>query len=597
MLDIILVCLIIVAAMVLFVSEKLRVDMVAILIMTALIVIGLFRPGFVTVQEGISGFSNKATITIAVMFVLSSGLVKTGAINLISQKLIQLGRGSEIRLFLLLMLTAGVASAFINNAAAVAVFIPVALSVCRQHGTSPSRLLLPLSFVSIVGGTCTLIGTSTNILVSSMSADHGVRGFGMFELTKLGVVFLVVGLLYLTFVARRLLPDRGAADDLTGKYEVGRYFTLLVVEKKSPLIQRTPAESRLSERYDVTILEIIRGKERIWSGFRDSKLHEGDELLVRGSIHSIMEMKALEGLAIRSQVKYADRDLMTEEVMLAEVMVSPGSSLIGTTLRERNFRHHYGVFALAVQKHGETIKERVGNIRLDAGDMLLLQGRREYMRELTKDRDFLLLQEIEEPTVRREKAPYALGVIALVVVLAAFKIMPILVAGIVGCILMGLFGCIRLQEAYESIDWFVIFLLAGVIPLGVAMENTGTAAVIASGILSLTENLGPTAIVSVFYLLSTIFASIMSHNAAAILLVPIGISFAQNLGLNPVPILMAITFAASSALSTPFGYHTNLMVYGPGNYRFSDYVKVGLPLNILLWIIASLLIPVLWPLY
>ena len=459
--------------MVLFVSERLRVDMVAILIMTALIVIGLFRPGFMTVQEGISGFSNKATITIAAMFILSSGLVKTGAITLISQKLIQLGRGSEIRLFLLLMITAGVASAFINNAAAVAVFIPVAplgvSSAWHQPLSSAPPFILCLNCRRYLHLDWDL-HEYPGKLHGSGPRCPGIRDV---ELTKLGVVFLVVALVYLTFVARKMLPDRGAPDDLTGKYEVGRYFTLLVVEKKSSLVQRTPAESRLSEKYDVTILEIIRAKERIWSGFRDSKLHEGDELLVRGSIHSIMEMKELEGLSIRSQEKYADRDLMTEEVMLAEVMVSPGSSLIGRNLREANFRHHYGVFALAVQKHGETIKERVGNIRLDAGDMLLLQGRREYMRGLTNDRDFLMLQEVEAPTVRRQKAPFALAVIALVVVLAAFKIMPILVAAIVGCILMGVFGCIKLQEAYESIDWFVIFLLAGVIPLGVAMETPG----------------------------------------------------------------------------------------------------------------------------
>ncbi len=596
MLDIFLVCLVIAAALVLFISEKLRVDMVAILIMTALMVIGVFRPGFLTPQEGISGFSNKATITIGAMFILGAGLVKTGAINLISEKLFKLGGSNEARMFVVLMATVGIVSAFINNTAAVAVFIPVCLSVARRFEISPSRLLIPLSFVSIVGGTCTLIGTSTNILVSSMSADYGVREFRMFELTKLGGIFFLVGIPYLFFVGRRLLPDRESPKTLTKKYHLSRYLTLLVVDKKSSLVFKTAAESRLAERFDVTILEIIRGDERIWTALRDTKFHEGDELLVRGAIHEIMEMKSFLGLSIGSQVKYADRELETEEVMLGEVIIAPSSALIGQTLTDANFRHHYGVFALAIQKHGETIRDRVGNIKLDSGDTLLLQGRRDFMDKLSGDPNFLMLQELEAPVVRKDKAPFAIAIIALVVVLAAFKVMPILVSAVVGCILMGAFGCVRLKEAYDSIDWFVIFLLAGVIPLGLAMENTGTAAFIAHGILQLTENLGPAAIVSVFYLLATIFASIMSHNAAVILLVPIGVAFAQEVGLNPLPILMAITFASSSALSTPFGYHTNLMVYGPGNYRFSDYFKVGIPLNLLLWVIASFLIPVLWPL-
>ena len=376
----------------------------------------------------------------------------------------------------------------------------------------------------------------------------------------------------------------------------GRYFTLLVVPKKSPLVLRTSAQCRLSEKYDVTILEIIRGEGRISSGLRDCKFHEGDELLVRGSIHSIMEMNAVERLSIQSQLKYADQDLSTDEVMLAEAVISPSASLIGGNLRDLNFRRRFGVNALAIKKHGETIRERIDHIRLEAGDTLLVQGMRDAVERLLEDRSFLMLQELEVPPLRRHRAPLALATVALVVALAAFEIMPILVSAITGCRVMILFGCIKIQEAYESIDWFVIFLLAGVIPLGIAMENTGTAAFISEAILRFSSDLGPVALISVFYLMSTIFASIMSHNAAVILLVPIGIASAHELGINSMPILMSITFAASSALSTPFGYHTNLMVYGPGGYRFADYLKVGLPLNILLWITASLLIPLLWPL-
>ena len=596
MIDIVIVCIIVVAAMVLFATEKLRVDLVALLIMTTLMLIGVFRPGFLSVQEAIAGFSNKATITIAAMFILTAGLVKTGSISMLSQRLIGLGGSSERRIFLVLMLSAGVASAFINNTAAVAVFIPIALSVSRQFKISPTRLLLPLSFISIVGGTCTLIGTSTNILVSAMSADAGVGAFKMFELTKLGLVFFVVGLIFLLVFAHRILPDRAQARDLTSKYKVGEFFTIVVVDKKSSLVLRTPAESRINQRYDVTILEIIRGGERLWTGLRDVKLQEGDELLVRGSIHDILEMGSIEGLTIRSQLKYADPELTRDDVMLAEAIIAPSAPLIGRSLKEADFRHQHGVFALAIRKHGETLRERIGNVRLAAGDTLLIQGRRDFVEKLAADPSFLMLQEVQLPQVRKQKAPIALVIVALAIGLAAFEVLPILVSAIAGCLAMILSGCLKPQEAYESIDWFVIFLLAGVIPLGLAMENTGTAELIATGILRVTESLGDTAIVAVFYLLSTVFASIMSHNAAAILLVPIGVASAHKLGLDPFPILMAITFAASSAMSTPFGYHTNLMVYGPGNYRFADFLKVGIPLNLIFWLLSSLLIPVIWPL-
>ncbi len=596
MVDIAIVCAIVIAAMVLFATEKLRVDLVALLIMGTLMLIGVFRPGFLTVQQAIAGFSNKATITIAAMFILTAGLVKTGSITMLSHKLIGIGGSSERRLFVVLLVSAGIASAFINNTAAVAVFIPIALSVSKQFKISPTRLLLPLSFISIVGGTCTLIGTSTNILVSSMSADAGVGEFKMFELTKLGAVFFAVGLVYLLLFARRILPERADPADLTDKYKVGEFFTMVVVDKKSSLVLRTPAESRINQRYDVTILEIIRGDERLWTGLRDVQLHEADELLVRGSIHNILEMSEIEGLTIRSQLKYADTELTRDDVMLAEAIIAPSAPLIGRSLKDADFRHQHGVFALAIRKHDETIRQRIGNVRLDAGDTLLVQGRRDFVEKLNDDPSFLMLQKVEVEEVRKQKGPIALAIVALAIGLAAFEVLPILVSAIIGCLAMILTGCLKPQEAYESIDWFVIFLLAGLIPLGLAMENTGTAAFIANGILQVTENLGDTAIIAVFYLLSTVFASIMSHNAAAILLVPIGVASAQKLGLDPFPILMAITFAASSAMSTPFGYHTNLMVYGPGNYRFSDFLKVGIPLNLIFWVLSSLLIPVIWPL-
>lgn len=594
MLDVALVCAVIVIAFALFASERMRVDLVAMLVLTTLIIIGQFRTGFLSVEEAFSGFSNEATLTIGAMFILSSGLAKTGAIGWFSRRLTELAGRSQAKLFVVIIATVGVVSAFINNAAAVAIFLPIALGLARDRGVSQSKLLMPLSFASIVGGTCTLVGTSTNILVSSLAAKHGLEPFSMFELTRLGVVFLAIGLIYLTFVARRFLPDR-APTSLTRKYRMARYLTGLDVPPGSPLVGKSAAEARLNERYDVTILEIIRGESRIHLGLRDTKLVAGDVLLARGALDGIVEMKHQEKVTIRSEAKYADQSLTSEETVLLEAIVSPSSSLVGSTLQEADFRHLSGVFALAINKHGETLRDKVGKIRLDIGDTLLLQGRGGSVDHLADKPYSLILQTVELPTVSFRKAVYAGSILALVVGLAAAGATSILVAATVGCILMILTKCINLQEAYNAIDWFVIFLLAGVIPLGIVMENTGTAELVASTLLELTRSWGPGAVLSVFYLLTTLFASVMSHNAAAVVLVPIGIAAAHGLGLDPRPFLMAVTFAASSSLATPFGYHTNLMVYVQGGYQFSDYLKIGIPLNLLLWIAASLLIPVFWP--
>jgi len=596
MFDVVLVCTIIVVFLILFASEKLRVDLVAILLMVLLRVIGLFRDTFPNLEEGLSGFSNEATVTIAAMFVLSAGLMKTGAISWISQRLARLGGDSEMRSFIILMVTVAFVSAFINNAAAVAVFIPITIKACRQFNISPSRMLMPLSFISIMGGTCTLIGTSANILASSLTRNLGLPEFGMFELSRLGLIFFAVGLLYLIFVARRMLPDRAGTQDLKEKYRLGKYITRLVVSRRCSLIGKTPVECDLASTYDVTILKIIRGDEEIWTGLRDKQILEGDHLLVRGSIDNIMEMNAMEGLTIRSEDKYSEEYLQDEKGVVAEAVIAPSSSLIGMTLQDANFRHKYGVFALAIRRQGEAIRDKVGKVVLQAGDTLLLQGRPGFLDTFSENPDFLMLNELEVSKLRTEKALLALGITASVVLLAAFGVAPILVSALAGVMVMVLTGCINVQEAYDAIDWFVIFLLAGVIPLGIVMEKTGTADFLANGIVQVSESLGPVAVVSVFYLIATIFAAIMSHNAAIILLIPIGVASAHGMGLEPRAFIMAITFAAASSLATPFGYHTNLMVYGPGGYKFSDYMKIGIPLNIILWIIASFLIPVFWPL-
>lgn len=595
MLDIILVCVIIVLALVLFATERFRADFVALLTLGVLMVLGFFREKFLSPTESITGFSNAATVTVAAMFVLSRALTRTGAITWVTNFIAHLGNRKENLTFLMLMLSAGTISAFINNTATVAVFLPITFAIAQTQRMSASKLLLPLSYASIFAGTCTLIGTSTNILVSSIMVDHGLAAIPMFELSKLGLIFVGVGLLYLFFVARPMLPHRVTTDSLTRKYRMKGYLTEVVINDKSPLIGKTVVETQISERFDVNVLGIIRNKQRIWTGLRSTLLQAGDMLLVRGGIENLMKMRDSHIVTILADVKLSDTDLTSDDMMITEAIITPASPLIGKTLKEVSFRDRYNAFALAVRTHGKTVRKKIGRIRLSVGDTLLIQGRRSTFSVLANETDFLILQEIMLPRPRKDKSIYAVGIMTLVVALAAFGVMPILASAILGCLLVILAGCITLQEAYDSIDWMVIFLLAGMIPLGIVMEKTGTAEFLGHTLIEYVGDLGPVAVISVFYLLISVLTSVVSNNASAILLAPIAIATAGELGVNPWPFLMAVTFGASASFATPLGYQTNLMVYGPGGYKFTDFVKVGLPLNIIFWLLATIFIPVFWP--
>ncbi|NNE66064.1 MAG: SLC13 family permease [Pyrinomonadaceae bacterium] len=593
MVDIAIVSAIVVIALILFATEKIRVDLVAISLMVVLMIIGLFRESFVTPQEAISGLSNKATVTIGAMFILSAGMLKSGAMSWLSQKLVILGGSSETRIFVVLMVACGFLSAFINNAITIAVFLPISLTIARQYNISPSNLLMPLSFISIVGGTCTLIGTSTNILVSSMSAERGYGEFGMFTVTPLGIIFFAVGFIYLIFIARPMLSR---LTGLTRRYRLQDYFTLVKVSKVSTLIGTTPAESHIHEKYGVMIIKIRRGDKKIIFDVPNTVIEAGDTLLVQGTDEGVEHLCFSKGCIVQKDKSPADH-LTDGGAVLTEAVISPSSTLVGQTLKRSNFRFKYGAFVLAIRKPKakDIVRESLVDVKFEVGDTLLLQGEREMITDLARSSDFVITQETELPDLDKPKAVASISIIGMVILLAAFGVMPILASALLGVVLMIFSRCLTMQEAYDSIDWFVIFLLAGVIPLGLSLEKTGATDIIAQGILSGTEQFGPIAVISIFYFVTTIFASIMSHNAAVVILFPIAIAASNKLGLgSPMPFLMAITFAASSSLSTPFGYHTNLMVYGPGGYKFSDYIYTGVPLNIMFWILATLLIPVFW---
>ncbi len=590
--EIALVLTILVGAVVLFASEKLPIDLVAILVLATLLITGLVTP-----QEGVSGFSNQATITVGAMFILSAGLQKTGAVRVVAETLIRWGR-SQFILLVLVMITAGGVSAFINNTAAVAVLLPLVVAVCSRYKFPPSKLLIPLSFASQFGGVCTLIGTSTNLLVSSISNRAGFGPFSMFEFSKLGLIMFGVGVLYFLGVGYWLLPKR-RSEELTEAYQLGEYITELRVVAGSPLLGKTILQSKFGEQYDVTVLEILRDQHKLWAPLQEP-IQEGDVLLIRGKVKDFMDLKTKSKLEIEPEFKLRDAELKTGELGLLEVLVSPRSRLIGRTLAELDFRRRYNLIVLAIQRRGLTLREKLNRVRLRFGDALLVQGPKDEFAKLRADENFVVLGEMDEPSLRRGKSPLALLIIAGVVLFATVPLIngqpfPILATAILGCVVMVMTRCITLEEAYSAVDWKVIFLLAGVLPLGIAMEKTGTAEFLAKHAIGLVGRFGPVAVLAMIYLLTAVLTECMSNNAAAVLLAPIAISTAATLNVDPKPFLLAVTFAASTAFATPVGYQTNTMVYNPGGYRFTDFVKVGVPLNIVFWLLSIYFIPKFWP--
>jgi di/tricarboxylate transporter len=584
--DMIAVFAVLLGAVALFVSEKLPVDMVALLVLATLLLTGLVSP-----EEGISGFANPATVTVAAMFVLTAGLQKTGATAAVGRLLVRLARTPTIAL-LAVMAVAALASAFVNNTAAVAVFIPLVLAVAARRKTPPSRLLIPLSYAAQFGGVCTLIGTSTNLLVSSISERAGYGAFSMFEFGRLGVVLTIAGMLYFLLFSRWLLPDRVAAS-LPEVYHLGEYITELRVGEGSKYVGRSIRDSKLGEEHDVTVLRLLHGERKIWAPL-DQPLGAGDVLLVRGRIPELMALKGTAGLELDPEFQLGQEILESDELKLVQALVAPRSRLIGRTLKELDFRSRYHALVLAILRRGHHLDQKLNAVRLQLGDALLLQARSQELERLRADESFIVLDEVESAAPRRRRAPLAIGILAAVVGLAAFGLLPILVTAIAGVAALVLTRCLTLDEAYAAIDWKVIFLLAGVLPLGIAMERSGAARLIADGALGWAGELGPVALIAVFYLLTAVLTEMMSNNATAVLLAPIAISTAAQQGIDPRPLLMAVTFAASTSFSTPVGYQTNAMVYNPGGYRYADFLRTGVPLNVVFWILSTLLIPRIW---
>ena len=581
----IMVLAILVGTVILFVTEKYPLDLVAMIGLGMLLLLGLVTP-----QEGLSGFSNPATVTVAAMFILSAGLQKTGATAAVGRLMVRFGRDHYTAL-IVIMGTVTVMSAFVNNTAAVAVFIPLVTIVANRRRIAASKLLIPLSYASQFGGVCTLIGTSTNLLVSSISEQAGYGSFSMFEFSRMGLILFAAGVVFFLAFGRWLLPDRQMRE-VSAMYHLGEYVTEMRVRQRSPLVGRSVLESRLGEDHDVTVLRVMEVGEAGWAPLRQV-LQPDHVLLVHGSIPNLMRLRGSMGLEMNVDFKLRDETLQTEDLRLVQALVAPGSPLIGRTLKESDIRNRYKALVLAMQRRGETINDKLSSIILSMGDVLLVQAHEEEITTLRRSNDFIVLNEVPGAVLRR-KAPLAIGIVLAVVGLAAFDVFPILVTAVLGCVALLVTRVLRLEEAYGAINWQVIFLLAGILPLGLAMQTSGAAGQLAERAVGWVGGMGPVAVLAVIYLMTSVMTDTMTNAAAAVLLAPIAISTAEQIGVDPRPFLMAITFAASTGFSTPVGYQTNTMIYNPGGYKYTDFLRTGVPLSILFWILSVIFIPQFW---
>ena len=577
-------------ATILLVTERLRPDIVAMLVLAALVVTRILEP-----SRALSGFSNPATVVVACMFVLSAGLQSSGVVQFLGDRLLTHGPSRPTAILALTALVIGPASAFINNTAAVAVFLPVILRACEANNISPSRLMMPLSFFAMLGGTCTLVGTSTNIVVSSVAADAGLRPFGMFEFSVLGIILFGAGGIYLFTIGQRLIPERVPAKAPAQGFNINRYLSELRVLEGSPLIGKSLAAAGLAERHDVEILAQVRDGVSREVPDGHSMIQEGDRLLVRAEAASLVKLREKEGLALRSERGKGGLDLESGGAALVELVVKPDSGVEYRTLKGIDFRRRFGATVLAIRHYGRELRERIAQTPLRGGDELLVLVPRQNLERLRDEPSFVLLGELEIPVVRPRRALIAGSIIAGVVGFATFSTFSIVETAVVGAALMVLTGCLPARKVYETIDWRVIFLLAGLLPLGIAFETTGAAKVAVDFLLQFSRDFGPTVVLGLLFLTASVLTGFMSNTATAALLAPLAIATAGTLGLSPRPFLIAVTFAASAAFFTPIGYQTNLLVDGPGGYRFADYVKVGGPLTLLYAVLATLLIPLFFP--
>ena len=588
----VIVTSILIASVLLLITEWLPIDLIAVGIMVALMATGILTP-----PEALAGFANSAVITIASMFILSRGLMRTGALGFVSERMIEYSRGSEKRILLIAMVGALVPSAFLNNTPVVVLFVSIIMSVCCEYGLSPSRYLIPISYGSIIGGTCTLIGTSTNLIVSDFSVKYGYEAIGMFELSAVGIplAFLIVAFLY--FAAPRFLPQHKAPVCELSDKDAPRYLAELLVASGSDLIGRDPL-AYLAERHaGLELFEVVRGPLIYFPEREKIGVREGDLLLVKGTANDLVDILRAGNVELPYKVEGTGFGGLDEKLLIVELIIPPHSRWLGEQPIGSRMQEEIGIRVIAVKRHGiHYAEQKIRHLRLSIGDVLLIQCSREKLEEIRNKPDVIILEDVHHRIVNRRKAPLALLIFGGMVAAAAAGLVPIVMSAFSAAFLMIVTGCVQVRDAYRSLDVRVLLMIIGTIALGAAMEKTGAARIYAAVFLTPFHGQDPALILAAFILLTSVITELMSNSATAVLLLPIGISTAVSIGVDPRPFVIGVCFGASCGFAIPTGYQTNLLVYGQGGYRFSDFLKLGIPVHLMTWLVSSLLIPVLWDL-
>ncbi len=589
-----IVLILLFVALILFATEKLPVDVVGILLVICLVMTGVLN-----IQEGVAGFGNDIILTIAGLFILVGGLIKTGIVDLIGRRLYKISGDNEFVLTALIMTTAAASAAVLKNTTTTAMFLPVVIGLAAKAKIAPSKLLMPLAFGAILGGSCTLIGTSTNLAVSGTIVRYGFEPFSMFELTSVGVIVFTFGLLYMLFFGRKLLPTHEDIDSLSEQYSIREYISELLVLYDSPLVGKTIEDSNISSELELHVLGIVRDDERRVAPSAYERIKAGDLLVVEGSIDNLLRVKDEVGIEIKADFEMSDRVFEDEQVELFEVMVMRDSRLVGQTLKSMRFRQSFDLTVMAINRHGETFINKLSSVMLKFGDVLLVQGTRAEIEPLVIEGEILLLEEVSASAMRTDKRKWAITGFAVFLTLSLSKLATGYDIPLAVCVLLGVFvllgtKTVRYSEMYSLIDFRLLVLIACMMSFGVAMEKTGTDVYLAGLIDVYFGAFGGTAVLAGFFLLTVILTQPMSNQAAALVVLPIAIKTAVALGYNPRTFIIGITYAASFSFITPLE-PACVLVYTPGRYKFMDFVKVGSILTVIVFVVAMFLVPIFWP--
>lgn len=590
-LQIALITVILIISLFLLITEKISADKTAIGIMVVLALTGILTP-----KQTVAGFANPAVITVGAMFLLSRGLIRTGAVGVVTELVLKLSHGKKNLAFIYILVAVAFASAFINNTPVVVLFIPIVMGLSCDCDFSPTKLLIPLSYVSILAGTCTLIGTSTNIIVSDLSTSFGYAPLTMFELGIIGLPIAVAGLIFLLITASRLMPERIAPVCEPDEGKQKRYIAELIVPENSPLIGMDNIDEYTRDTMGLSIVEIFRSDNTFDPVRTRLTVEVNDILLVKGSAEDLVDClkkKSLELAHGREQMVFGSG---MKDDLIVEVIVPPMSRLLREPLMSTDLQNDSDIQILAIRtRHSHYSYRMVQKAKLKIGDVILVRCPRNKLSKIRNSSDFILIEDIHHAMINREKARLATGIFSGVVISATFGLADIMICSLAGVLLMTLTHCLSLKDAYRSLESNVLLLIIGTIALGAGMQQTGATQLYAHMFLSLFEGMGPDRVLLGLIILTSICTHILSNNATAVLLLPIAVSTAVSLGVDPKPFIIGICFGASACYAAPIGYQTNLLVYGPGGYRFSDYIKLGMPLNILVILSSAWLIPKVWP--